>query len=190
MAADRHRRQRWVAAGAPGKDVAQAVDRDRTAGGTRPVHEQVAHLLVFDRQREAPQANLAEATDLGRALQALPQAFGIYLQDVGDHAKLLCCGPVEDSTPWLRQQNCGQFPETARDGAAISGSADGCGGVARARGGFLRFPTLRQVSLRPCLWRLRPAGPDLVFLRTILEKTRSRVPALPALLFRSLGRMR
>ena len=89
VAADGDRRQRRVAAGAAGEDVAQPVDLDRAAGALRPAYEEVAHLLVLGRQRQPAQPDLAEAADLGRALEALPQPLGIDLQDVGDHATLL-----------------------------------------------------------------------------------------------------
>ena len=89
MAADGDRRQARIAAGAAGEDVAQPVDLDAAARLLRPVDEQVAHLLVLGRQRQPAQADIAEASDLRRAFEALPQSLGIDLQDIGGHGRLL-----------------------------------------------------------------------------------------------------
>ena len=52
-------------------------DRSRRAAGRLgPVHELVAHLLVLGRQRQPPQADVAEAADLGRAFQGLHSRWG------------------------------------------------------------------------------------------------------------------
>jgi hypothetical protein len=89
MAADRDRRQRRVGAGPAREDVAETIDLDGAARHLRPVHEQVAHLLVLGRQSEAAQADVTEAADLRRLFETVPQALGIDLQDVCGHAALL-----------------------------------------------------------------------------------------------------
>jgi hypothetical protein len=82
MAADRDGWQRRIAAGAPREDVAETIDLDRAARLLRPVDEQVAHLLVLGRQGQPAQPDVAEAADLGRLLQSVPQPFGIDLEDI------------------------------------------------------------------------------------------------------------
>jgi len=86
MAADGDRRQAGFATRAAGEDVAELVDRDLAAGAARPLDEEVAHRLVLVREGEAAQTDVAEPTDLGRALQAVPQPFGVHFQNIGGQA--------------------------------------------------------------------------------------------------------
>ena len=89
VTANGDRRQRRIGARPPREDVPQPIDLDRAARCLGPFHEQVAHLLVLGRKSEAAQADVAEATDLRRSLETVPQALGIDLQDICDHAALL-----------------------------------------------------------------------------------------------------
>src|SRR3954465_13187514 len=72
MAAHHHWRQRIVAALAPRKDVAHAIDADAAARLAAPGDELVAHLAVGLRERNAGQAAGTPETDLARALHGTP----------------------------------------------------------------------------------------------------------------------
>src|SRR3954465_11629849 len=74
MAPPHHRRQRIVAALAPRKDVAHAVDADAASRLAAPGDELVAHFPVRLRERDAGQAAGTPETDFARALHGAPVA--------------------------------------------------------------------------------------------------------------------
>src|SRR3546814_10605825 len=80
MAAGGHRRQRGIAAGTPGEDVAHPVDGDGAAGLLAPAHEEVAPLAVVVAERQAAVAAGHARTDIRHLHEAVPQAVAVHLQ--------------------------------------------------------------------------------------------------------------
>jgi len=80
MRAGHHRRFRGIAALAAGEDVAELVDLDGTACSLRPAHEEITALAVEIGERDAADAALLRAADLGQLHQARPQAVGVDFQ--------------------------------------------------------------------------------------------------------------
>ena len=80
MRAGHHRRLGRIAALAAGEDVAELVDLDGAARRLGPAHEEIAALAVEIGERDAADAALLRAADLGQLHQARPQAVGVDLQ--------------------------------------------------------------------------------------------------------------
>jgi hypothetical protein len=72
MRADQHRRQRLVAPGPPGEDVADTVYRDAQSGLLAPAYEQFAHGAVVVAQCQAPEAAARTFADLSGGLDRAP----------------------------------------------------------------------------------------------------------------------
>ena len=96
MAASHHRRQRGVAPGTAGEDIADAIDRHGAAGLLAPAHKQVAGLAVEIGQRQAADPAFDGGPELRQLHQRLPQALAVDvwltgLQDVNGsvHGDLL-----------------------------------------------------------------------------------------------------
>ena len=83
MAADRDRRQRRIAAGTPGEDVAHVVERDGAADRFALRHEPGAHLRVELGERQPAQPALRGGADRSRFQHALPETVGIDRQVAG-----------------------------------------------------------------------------------------------------------
>src|SRR5262245_28334956 len=132
MAADGDGGEARIGPRPTGEQVTDGIDLHRAAGLARPGDDEVAHLLVLLRQRQAAHTAAAKAADFAAALQSRPQSLAVDLE----HADLLHArSPPSGSVAALRSRKFGPAnsisrPATRKQRVVCPAACTNCGGWA------------------------------------------------------------